>query len=186
MTSPRVVPHHIARVMNGNGRWAFNRFLPRIAGHQQGVDSVRRCVKARAQRGVGLLTVFAFSSENWNRPAEVVCGLMDYGGRGDIVQAAAKPAAQGQPITEPDLSAAPVLTHVPAPDWVIRTGGELRISNFLLWKSTRSKFYFSDKLWPEFDEDARDAAIEAFHQRERCFGKTSAQLQAQTPSPTAA
>ena len=160
MTSPRVVPHHIANVMDGNGRWAFNRFLPRIAGHQQGVDSVRRCVKARAQRGVGPLTVFAFSSENWNRPAEVVFGLMDF--------------------------LALVLTHVPAPDWVIRTGGELRISNFLLWKSTRSEFYFSDKLWPEFDEDARDAAIEAFHQRERCFGKTSAQLQAQTPSPTAA
>lgn len=160
MTSPQAVPHRIASVRDGDGRWAFNRFLPRIAGHQQGVDSVRRCVKARAQRGVGPLTVFAFSSENWNRPAEVVFGLMDF--------------------------LALVLTHVPAPDWVIRMGGELLISNFLLWKSARSEFYFSDKLWPEFDEDARDAAIEAFHQRKRCFGKTSAQLQAQTLSPTAA
>ena len=159
MTSPRLVPHHIANVMDGNGRGAFNRFLPRIAGHQQGVDSVCRCVRARAQRGVGLLTVFAFSSENWNRPAEVVCGLMDF--------------------------LALMLTHVPDPDWVIRAGGEMRISNFLMWKSARSEFYFSDKLWPEFDEDARDAAIEAFHQRKRCFGKTSAQFQAQTPSPTA-
>ena len=160
MTSPQAVPHRIASVRDGDGRWAFNRFLPRIAGHQQGVDSVRRCVKACAQRGVGPLTVFAFSSENWNRPAEVVFGLMDF--------------------------LALVLTHVPAPDWVIRMGGELLISNFLLWKSARSEFYFSDKLWPEFDEDARDAAIEAFHQRKRCFGKTSAQLQAQTLSPTAA
>ena len=243
MTSPHAVPHHIAIVMDGNGRWASRRFLPRIAGHKQGVDSLRRCVKACAQRGVGVVTVFAFSSENWNRPAEEVSGLMDlfalalgrevpqlkldgvrlhfvgerkdfsakvrsgleqaelttaantglilnicfnYGGRWDIVQAAAKLAAQGQPITESGLSAVMALAHVPDPDLVIRTGGELRISNFLLWQSAYSEFYFCDKLWPEFDEAALDVAIEAFNQRERRFGKTSAQLLAQTTSPTVA
>ena len=243
MTSPSVVPHHIAIVMDGNGRWASKRFLPRVAGHKQGVDALRRCVKACAQRGVGVLTVFAFSSENWNRPAEEVSGLMDlfalalgrevpalkadgvrlhfvgernglsaklranleqgelataansrlilnvcfnYGGRWDIVQAAAKLAVQGKPMTECNLSGAMALAHVPDPDLVIRTGGELRVSNFLLWQTAYSEFYFSDKLWPDFDEAALDLAIESFNQRERRFGKTSAQLLAQAPSPAAA
>lgn len=230
------VPHHIAIVMDGNGRWASKRFLPRVAGHKQGVDTLRRCVKTCAQRGVGVLTVFAFSSENWNRPVEEVSGLMDlfamaltrevpqlkadgvqlhfvgeraglspkviagieqaerattantrlilnvcfnYGGRWDIVQAAAKVAAEGKPVTELELSRAMALAHVPDPDLVIRTGGELRISNFLLWQSAYSEFYFSDKLWPEFDEAALDAAIAVFNQRERRFGKTSEQLASQ-------
>ena len=180
MTSPDTVPHHIAIVMDGNGRWASKRFLPRIVGHKQGVDSLRRCVKACAHRGVEVLTVFAFSSENWNRPAEEVSGLMDlfaialtrevpqlqvdgvrlhfvgeraglspkvaagieqaelatasnsrlilnvcfnYGGRWDIVQAAAKLAAQGRAVTEQELNGAMALAHVPDPDLVIRTGG---------------------------------------------------------------
>jgi len=238
-----MAPHHIAIVMDGNGRWASKRFLPRIVGHKQGVDSLRRCVKACAHRGVGVLTVFAFSSENWNRPAEEVSGLMDlfaialtrevpqlkadgvqlhfvgeraglstkvtagieraelatasnsrlilnvcfnYGGRWDIVQAAGKLAAQGKAVTEFELSGAMALAHVPDPDLVIRTGGEQRISNFLLWQSAYSEFYFSDKLWPEFDETALDLAIEAFNQRERRFGKTSAQLAVQTDSLTGA
>jgi undecaprenyl diphosphate synthase len=241
MTSPSVVPHHIAIVMDGNGRWASKRFLPRVVGHKQGVDALRRCVKACADRGVGVLTVFAFSSENWNRPAEEVSGLMslfamaltrevpqlkadgvqihfvgeratlsekviagieqaelstasntrlilnvcfNYGGRWDIVQAAAKLVAQGQPVTELNLNGAMALAHVPDPDLVIRTGGEQRISNFLLWQTAYSEFYFSDKLWPEFDEVALDLAIEAFSQRERRFGKTSGQLAEQAIIPT--
>lgn len=243
MTSPSVVPHHIAIVMDGNGRWASKRFLPRVAGHKRGVDSLRRCVKACADRGVGVLTVFAFSSENWNRPAEEVSGLMalfamalsrevpqlkadgvqlhfvgeraglsakvtagieqaelatasnsrlilnicfNYGGRWDIVQAAAKLVAQGKPVTELDLNGVMALAHVPDPDLVIRTGGEQRISNFLLWQSAYSEFYFSDKLWPEFDEAELDLAIKAFNQRERRFGKTSGQLAAQAAAPTGA
>lgn len=237
------VPHHIAIVMDGNGRWASKRLLPRVAGHKQGVEALRRCVKACAQRGIGVLTVFAFSSENWSRPADEVSGLMDlfamaltrevpqlkadgvqlhfvgerdglaakvranleqaerataanaglilnvcfnYGGRWDIVQAAAKLAALGQPVTELDLSRAMALAHVPDPDLVIRTGGEQRVSNFLLWQTAYSEFFFSDKLWPDFDEAALDLAIEVFKQRERRFGKTSAQLQAAAPSASRA
>lgn len=219
--------------MDGNGRWAAKRFLPRVVGHKQGVDSLRRCVVACADRGVGVLTVFAFSSENWNRPVEEVSGLMDlfalaltrevpklkadgvqvhfvgdrtnlsakvragiaqaelttaantrlvlnicfnYGGRWDIIQAAAKLASQGSPVTESNMSTAMALAHVADPDLVIRTGGEQRISNFLLWQTAYSEFYFSDKLWPEFDEVALDLAIADFKRRERRFGKTSEQL----------
>ena len=239
----RQIPHHIAIVMDGNGRWASKRFLPRLAGHKQGVDALRRCAKACAQRGVGVLTVFAFSSENWHRPVDEVAGLMDifvlalarrlpelkadgvqlhfvgdrsglsasvvagieqaelatrdnsgfvfnvcfnYGGRWDIVQAAAKLAAQGKPVTELDLSRALALAHVPDPDLVIRTGAEQRISNFLLWQSAYSEFYFSDKLWPAFDEVELDLAIKTYQQRERRFGKTSDQLVAGAASATTA
>jgi undecaprenyl diphosphate synthase len=232
-TSASIVPHHIAIVMDGNGRWASKRFLPRIAGHKQGVDSLSRCVKACLERGIGVLTVFAFSSENWNRPSEEVSGLMDllvfalakqvpslnangvqlhfvgdrqrlsekvqaglaqaelstasnqrlifnvcfnYGGRWDIVQAAQKLASRGQAITEQSLDRAMALAHVPDPDLLIRTGGELRISNFMLWQAAYSELYFSDRLWPEFDEAALDEAIAAFNARERRFGQTSAQL----------
>jgi undecaprenyl diphosphate synthase len=230
------IPHHIAIVMDGNGRWASKRFLPRIAGHKQGVDSLRRCVRTAGQRGVKVLTVFAFSSENWNRPAEEVSGLMDlfamaigreipqlkadgvrmffvgeraglspkvlagieqaerdtafnsklilnvcfnYGGRWDIVQAAAKLVTLGKAVTEQALSELMALSHVPDPDLVVRTGGEQRISNFLLWQSAYSEFYFSDKLWPEFDEAELDRAIASFNQRERRFGMTSGQIAAQ-------
>ena len=241
MKSADRVPQHIAIVMDGNGRWASKRFLPRVVGHKQGVDALRRCVVACANRGVGVLTVFAFSSENWNRPAEEVSGLMalfalaltrevpklkadgvqvhfvgdrsnlsakviagivqaelatsantrlvlnicfNYGGRWDIIQAAAKLAAQGTPVTVSNLSAAMALAHVADPDLLIRTGGEQRISNFLLWQTAYSEFYFSDKLWPEFDEAALDLAIADFKLRERRFGKTSAQLAAPlTTSP---
>ena len=226
-------PYHVAVVMDGNGRWASKRFLPRVAGHQQGVGALRRCVKACAERGVRVLTVFAFSSENWSRPADEVSGLMElfalalsrevpqlkadgvrlyfvgdraglsakvlagineaesatalnsrlilnvcfnYGGRWDIVQASAKLAASGLAVTEQALSSAMALAHVSDPDLVIRTGGEQRISNFLLWQSAYAEFYFSEKLWPEFDESELDCAIGAFKHRERRFGKTSAQL----------
>jgi len=229
------VPRHIAIVMDGNGRWATRRFLPRVAGHKQGVESLRRCVKACVDRGVGILTVFAFSSENWNRPAEEVSGLMEimvgalarevpklsrdgvrlhfvgeraglskkmvqglvdaeqataqndklilnvcfnYGGRWDIARAAAKLMEQGEALTEANLDRAMALSHVPDPDLLIRTGGEQRLSNFLLWQSAYAELYFSDKLWPEFDEAELDAGIGAFQARERRFGKTSAQVTA--------
>lgn len=227
------VPYHVAIVMDGNGRWATKRFLPRVAGHKQGVDSLSRCVEACIDRGIAVLTVFAFSSENWNRPAEEVSGLMDllvrslsgeiprlnargvrmhfvgdrqrlsekvraglnqaelttagnkqlvfnicfnYGGRWDIAQAAQKLANSGEPITEMSLDRAMALSHVPDPDLVIRTGGELRISNFLLWQAAYSELHFSKKLWPDFDEASLDEAIEVFRSRERRFGLTSAQI----------
>ncbi|MEO8390772.1 MAG: polyprenyl diphosphate synthase [Polaromonas sp.] len=232
-TASTVVPHHVAIVMDGNGRWATKRFLPRIAGHKQGVDSLSRCVRACLDRGIGVLTVFAFSSENWNRPAEEVSGLMEllayslskevpslnangvqlrfvgdrqrlsekvqaglaqaeratsanqrlifnvcfnYGGRWDIAQAASRLASRGEAITELSLDREMALAHVPDPDLLIRTGGELRISNFLLWQAAYSELHFSDKLWPEFDEAALDEAIAVFRTRERRFGKTSAQV----------
>ncbi len=237
MANTPATPHHIAIVMDGNGRWATRRFLPRVAGHKQGVEALRRCVKACADRGVGVLTVFAFSSENWNRPVEEVSGLMDlmvgalgrevprlrddgvrlhfvgergglsekmtaglvqaeaatahntrlifnvcfnYGGRWDIARAAATLAERGEPPTEANLDRAMALAHVPDPDLFIRTGGEQRLSNFLLWQSAYAELVFSDKLWPEFDEAALDEAIGAFQRRERRFGKTSAQVSTDT------
>jgi undecaprenyl diphosphate synthase len=229
------VPHHIAIVMDGNGRWATRRYLPRVAGHKKGVDALRACVRHCGERGVRVLTVFAFSSENWNRPAEEVSGLMEllavalsrevpqlhaegvrihfvgnrsvlsekvraglvqaetatasnqrltfnicfnYGGRWDIAQAAAALAARNEPITEASLDRAMALAYVPDPDLLIRTGGEQRISNFLLWQAAYSELYFSDKLWPDFDAAALDAAIADYAGRGRRFGKTSAQLTA--------
>jgi undecaprenyl diphosphate synthase len=219
--------------MDGNGRWATRRYLPRVAGHRQGVESLRRCVRACSDRGVRVLTVFAFSSENWNRPPEEVSGLMEllamalgrevpqlkhdgvrihivgdrsalsekmrlglaqaeattahntrlilnvcfnYGGRWDIAQAAARLAAQGEAITEASLDRAMALAHVPDPDLLIRTGGERRISNFLLWQAAYSELYFSDRLWPDFDEIALDEAIADYGRRERRFGLTSGQI----------
>jgi undecaprenyl diphosphate synthase len=232
MTTQRI-PHHVAIVMDGNGRWATRRFMPRVAGHKKGMDALRACVRHCAERGVKVLTVFAFSSENWKRPAEEVSALMEllasalarevpklraegvrlhfvgdrsalsekvragllqaesatasnsrlllnicfnYGGRWDIVQASAKLAARGEPVTEESLARAMALAHVPDPDLVIRTGGEQRISNFLLWQSAYSELYFTDKLWPEFDAAALDAALADYASRERRFGKTSEQV----------
>lgn len=233
MTFSSAVPRHVAVVMDGNGRWAKKRFLPRLAGHKQGLESLRRCVRHCIERGVRVLTVFAFSSENWNRPAEEVSGLMNllagalarevpslhqegvqlhfvgersslsdkvvagflqaealtasndrlvlnvcfnYGGRWDIAQAAAGLAAQGIAITEISLGAALAMAHVPDPDLLIRTGGEYRISNFLLWQVAYSELYFSPALWPDFDAAELDAAITEYARRERRFGQTSEQI----------
>jgi undecaprenyl diphosphate synthase len=219
--------------MDGNGRWASKRFLPRIAGHKQGLEALRRIVSACADRGVDVLTVFAFSSENWKRPAEEVSGLMsllayaltkevpllqkegvrlrivgatqqlservrdslaqaenstaqnsrlllnicfNYGGRWDVVQAAQKLAQAGEMITEESLSDKLSTSHCADPDLLIRTGGEMRISNFLLWQAAYSELFFSDVLWPDFDVAALDAAFEAYASRERRFGMTSGQL----------
>ena len=231
--SEALVPHHVAIVMDGNGRWAKKRFMNRLVGHRQGLEALRLCISQCMKRGIGVLTVFAFSSENWSRPQEEVSGLMElmgnaltrevprlhdagvrihlvgerkalsarlregleqaerltrdnerlilnvcfnYGGRWDIVQAAARLHEQGLPFTEDNLSSAMAMSHVPDPDLIIRTGGEYRISNFLLWQSAYSELYFSDILWPDFDAAALDAAIEDYAQRERRFGKTSAQV----------
>lgn len=238
MTAPGGMPQHIAIVMDGNGRWATKRFLPRLAGHRQGMESLRRCIRACLDRGVQALTVFAFSSENWNRPAEEVSGLMDllatalarevpqmlkdgvrvhfvgeraglsdkvcqglaaaeaatagnrrlvlnvcfnYGGRWDMAQAAAGLAARGVTITEASLHGAMALSHVPDPDLIIRTGGELRLSNFLLWQAAYAELCFSDRLWPDFDEAELDRAIADYQRRERRYGQTSEQRLAATP-----
>ena len=227
-------PHHIAIVMDGNGRWATSRYLPRIAGHHQGVKSLRRCVKACADRNVKVLTVFAFSSENWSRPKDEVSGLMEllvlaltrevpdlladgvrlcfvgdrsglsdkvraglaqgeqltaantrlmlnvcfnYGGRWDIAQAASQLAGRGEAITEASLDRAMALAHVPDPDLLIRTGGEHRISNFLLWQLAYTELWFTERLWPDFDEQTLADALADYARRERRFGKTSAQIQ---------
>mgnify|MGYP003485008522 FL=1 len=227
------VPRHIAIVMDGNVRRATKRSKPRSAGHTTRADAARRRVRLCIERGVAVLTVFAFSSENWNRPQEEVSGLMDlmalaltrevpelaregvrlhfvgeraglsekvqtgfaqaeqmtahntqlvlnicfnYGGRWDMAQAAAKVAAAGQPLTEENLSAAMALAHVSEPDLLIRTGGEMRISNFLLWQAAYSELLFSDRLWPDFDAADLDAAIAQYAQRERRFGQISAQI----------
>ena len=227
------LPHHVAIVMDGNGRWATRRYLPRVAGHKKGMDALRACVRHCGDRGIEVLTVFAFSSENWNRPADEVSGLMEllglalarevpqlkaegvrvnfigdrsglsekvqaglaqaeastaantrlvfnicfnYGGRWDIAHAAARLAAAGEPITEASLAGALSLAHVPDPDLIIRTGGEHRLSNFLLWQAAYAELYFTDKLWPDFGAEELDAALADYAGRERRFGKTSEQV----------
>jgi undecaprenyl diphosphate synthase len=233
----RPVPRHIAIIMDGNGRWAKKRFLPRVAGHVKGVETVREIVRACIDEGVEYLTLFAFSSENWRRPVEEVSRLMqlfvsalenevvklnrngvclkvvgdlsrfdarlqeliraaeattaknnrltlsiaaNYGGRWDIIHAmnqlaAAQPEKTGN-WTEADLEPYLALTFAPEPDLFIRTGGEERISNFLLWQLAYTEFYFTETLWPEFDADALKAAIISYQKRERRFGRTSEQL----------
>jgi undecaprenyl diphosphate synthase len=235
-TDAAVLPRHVAIVMDGNGRWAKRRFLPRVAGHKQGVDALRKTVQHCMDRGVAVLTVFAFSSENWSRPTDEVNALMEllalalsrevplmnehgvrlffpgqkqglsdritqaltaaevatqtnqrmvlnvcfnYGGRWDIVDAAQRLADRGEPITQESMSAATALAHVGDPDLLIRTGGEQRISNFLLWQCAYSELFFSDVLWPDFGPAALDEALLDFSQRERRFGLTSEQVRTQ-------
>ena len=238
----RQIPRHIAVIMDGNGRWAKQRYLPRIAGHKRGVESVRNAVRACAERGVEYLTLFAFSSENWRRPQDEVKFLMqlfmrvlkvevaklhandirlriigdlsrfdaklqrlvqdaealteknqkltltiaaNYGGRWDILQAMnqlarAQPERAGN-YAEADLAPYLSLSEAPEPDLFIRTGGEKRVSNFLLWQLAYTEFYFTDLLWPEFDAAALDTAIDSFQQRERRYGRTSEQLHLDGP-----
>lgn len=234
------LPHHVAIIMDGNGRWAKRRLLPRTAGHQAGVTAVRKTVERCARLGVEVLTLFAFSSENWRRPAEEVNVLMrlfdralaqeasrlhengirlriigersafstrlqhriaeverltvnnrnmtlliaaNYGGRWDITQAArqlAKDVELGKldssRIDETLLASRLSFADLSEPDLFIRTGGELRISNFLLWQLAYTELYFSDVLWPDFDEAELDKALAEYARRERRFGHTSEQL----------
>ena len=238
------IPKHIAIIMDGNGRWATKRFLPRVAGHVKGVEAVRGMVEACAKRGVSYLTLFAFSSENWRRPAEEVSLLMrlfvtalekevakmhannirlkvvgdltrfdahlqkmiiaaeektannqgltvticaNYGGRWDIIQAMNRlqkdrlvPGQAEREVTEEQLAAYLSMAYAPEPDLFIRTGGETRISNFLLWQLAYSEFYFTDTFWPDFDAAALDTSIQSYQNRERRFGRTSAQVTEQT------
>ena len=240
MTAPTAIPGHIAIVMDGNGRWAKKRNRPRSMGHQAGQKALRSTIENCVRLGVGTLTVFAFSSENWNRPASEISRLMDiflraldkevgelnenniclrfigdktafkptlqakmlkaealtknntglvaniavnYGGRWDITQAATKMAravADGSlpadKIDETQFAQFLALVESPDPDLFIRTGGEMRISNFLLWQSAYTEFYFTDVLWPDFDSQVLDRAIEAFQSRERRYGRTGDQV----------
>jgi len=231
------VPRHIAIIMDGNGRWAKQRFMPRVMGHQRGVEALREVVKACRSLGVEYLTVFAFSSENWRRPADEVSFLMslflkmlerevanlhqnnirlkiigdrsrfdaklqqtmreaeqltagnstltltiaaNYGGRWDMmnaVQAMLKEHPQlAQGFTEEDLSPHLSMSDAPEPDLFIRTGGEQRISNFMLWQLAYTELYFTDVLWPVFGREELEAAIASYQKRERRFGRTSEQL----------
>jgi undecaprenyl diphosphate synthase len=228
--SPAHVPRHVAVVMDGNGRWARKRYMPRFFGHKAGVDALVKAVNTFADRGVQYLTVFAFSSENWKRPTEEVSGLMslvlvavskylakmagdgvririvgdrsavsdklrqawehaekltennsritlavafNYGGRWDVVQACRDAVAQGlkpEQVDEEWLSSRMALSFAPDPDLFVRTGGEMRMSNFLLWQAAYSELFFTDCLWPDFNEAQIDAALAAFAHRDRRFG----------------
>jgi undecaprenyl diphosphate synthase len=233
-----IIPRHIAIIMDGNGRWAKKRFLPRVAGHKRAMETVRGVVKACAERGISYLTLFAFSSENWRRPKDEISVLMqlfiaaleqevgklhengirfkvignlskfepkiidfirkgealtatntnltltvaaNYGGRWDIMQATRNMLSQRTELAggfeEEDLMPHFAMSYAPEPDLFIRTGGEQRISNFLLWQLAYTELYFTDTLWPDFDAEALDLAIQSYQQRERRFGRTSEQLE---------
>ena len=233
------VPRHVAIILDGNGRWARRRHLPRFAGHKRGVEAVRRVVTACKERGVGFLTLFAFSSENWRRPPEEVALLMqlfvgaltrevrklhrnevrlkvvgdtsrfdlkiralieaaerttagnrgltltiaaNYGGRWDILQALTRltqeqPGAVAAGITEEHLAPYLSMAYAPEPDLFIRTGGEQRVSNFLLWQLAYTELFFTERLWPDFDAVALEEAFAWYRGRERRFGRTSEQVE---------
>ncbi len=233
------LPKHIAIIMDGNGRWAKKRFMPRFVGHERGLSAVKRTVRSAIELDIEALTLFAFSTENWKRPPEEVNKLMslfmvalqrevkklhennvrlriigdttafndeiqqkitdaetltqsntglalniaaNYGGRLDIVNAVKKWANSHPELSIDDLDEEAIsrnvfLEDLPLPDLLIRTGGEQRISNFLLWQMAYAEFYFTDELWPDFDKTSLKTAIESFQNRERRFGKTSEQVQ---------
>jgi undecaprenyl diphosphate synthase len=230
------VPQHVAIIMDGNGRWAKRRMLPRVAGHRKGVEALRGVIRACGERGITHLTVFAFSSENWRRPQDEVTLLMElflralenevaklhesnirfqvigdvsgfseriqalihdaealtrdntlltftvaanYGGRWDVLQAIRRMMAEGvtpDQVDEEALRRHLSLADCPEPDLFIRTGGEQRVSNFLLWQLAYTELHFTDTLWPDFDASALDHAIASYRKRERRFGRTSEQL----------
>ena len=232
---PGDLPRHVAIIMDGNGRWARGRRLPRIAGHRRGAEAVRDTVRSCAARGIEFLTLFAFSSENWRRPAREVALLMqlfqsalsneveklhrngvrlkivgdtrrfdpkirklidegerltaantgltltiaaNYGGRWDILQAFNKVKSTAGEIDEETLARHLAMGYAPEPDLFIRTGGEQRISNFLLWQLAYCELYFTETLWPDFGAAALDEAIASYCTRERRFGRTSEQVDA--------
>ena len=235
-------PSHVCIIMDGNGRWAKKRLMPRVYGHRKGVETTRDCVEFFARAGVDYLTLFAFSSENWNRPEEEVSGLMqlfmqslrryadelheqglrirfigdraqfsqklqreiestetktadnqgmtlniaaNYGGQWDILNAARQLAVRvrdgdlaAEQIDEVQFASGLSLAGVPDPDLFIRTGGEQRISNFLLWQLAYTEFYFCSCLWPDFDESEMQAALDDYSRRQRRFGQTGDQVEA--------
>lgn len=246
MNPPMAQPAHIAVVMDGNGRWAKKRHLPRVAGHKAGVNATRRIVENCARAGIGALTIFAFSSENWKRPENEVSSLMklfvttlasevkklhkqgvrvrfigdrgrfdprlqqgiaeaealtagntglqlniaaNYGGRWDILNACRQLLRQCQngeldaeAFGETHFEQALSLAGLPAPDLFIRTGGEQRISNFLLWQLAYTELYFTDVLWPDFDDAAFAAALDWYRGRQRRFGQTGEQVSGEPAS----
>ena len=235
------IPSHVAIIMDGNGRWAKQRGLPRTEGHIRGQDALRTTLRAAAKRGIKYLTVYTFSTENWSRPQEEVDALMSilvsaihaetpqliaegvrmraigdlsrlpqqaqdslaesieltkdgaqitlilalsYSSRDEIRRASQRLAAEAaagrlrpEEITEELISSYLDTAEYPDPDLVIRTGGEERISNYLLWQSAYSELYFSETYWPDFGQEALDEALAAYASRERRFGKTSEQIQ---------
>jgi undecaprenyl diphosphate synthase len=236
----RKIPQHVAIIMDGNGRWAQKRLMPRTYGHKKGVEATRRAIAFFAKAGVAHLTLFAFSSENWNRPRDEVSTLMslfisslkknteelhqagirirfigdrsafshklvsqieasetqtaknrkmtlniaaNYGGQWDIVQAVQKLAQQvengalsARAVSADTIAAELSLADSPDPDLFIRTGGEKRISNFLLWQLAYAELFFSDVLWPEFSDEVMQQALDTFASRQRRFGKTGEQI----------
>lgn len=239
---PKRIPMHVAIIMDGNGRWATARGWDRSVGHQQGVETVRRITTAASDLGVKYLTLYTFSTENWNRPPEEVAALMSliftsleeelfmrnnvrlrivgdlerlpedvrtsledltartaensgmtlvlalsYSARWEITEAARKIAARTakgelalQDITEKTITEALTTSFMPDPDLLIRTGGELRLSNYLLWQCAYSELYFCDTFWPDFNEEVFYAAVADYQSRERRFGKTSRQVEQTT------
>lgn len=242
------VPKHLAIIMDGNGRWAQKRHLPRTVGHAKGAAGVKTLVEHCAKRGVQCITLFAFSTENWQRPADEVSTLMglfvqylekemkdlaaagvrlkvigdvagfapelqqrikvaedatatnelitlcvaaNYGGRWDVVQAVknwqeVNPGRSVSELTEAELAHALSTAEMPEVDLLIRTGGEQRISNFLLWQSAYAELYFTDALWPDFDDKELDKALEWYAQRTRRFGKTAEQVVGESEKARAA
>ena len=228
MDSRKKIPEHVAVIMDGNGRWAKKRGLPRLLGHRAGITALERVVRAAGEAGIRCLSVYAFSTENWNRPKLEVLGLMklfqfyarkkvpelvqagvrirfcgrregvpedilevirwseaqsegcskmdlivcfNYGGRQEILDAIASAQRQGHQIrTEADLKAHLYLSDVPDPDLIVRTSGELRLSNFLLWESSYSELYFTDTYWPDFNGEELQKALDSFAGRERRYG----------------
>lgn len=230
---PERVPLHVAMIMDGNGRWAISRGLPRLAGHRAGTENLRRVIRASVEFGVKYLTIYAFSTENWGRPPEEVQGLMhiledvidkelaelhkegvqlrhigrlerlaptlqekvldaihvtkdntrlvlniafNYGGRDEIVHAIQRIIEDGVPaadVTDELVSRYMFTAGVPDPDLIIRTSGELRISNFLIWQAAYSEWYVTPTFWPDFDKEEYRRALEAFAQRDRRFGSVT-------------
>lgn len=227
------IPQHVAIIMDGNGRWALHRGLPRLAGHKAGTENLRRVIRATVEFGIKYLTIYAFSTENWGRPPEEVQGLMfilqdvidrelgelnkegvqlrhigrlerldpkiqqkvlsaidltkhndrlilnvafNYGGRDEIVCAIQKIIKDGIPaadVTDALVNKYLFTAGVPDPDLIIRTSGELRVSNFLIWQAAYSEWYVTPTYWPDFDKEEYRRALEAFAQRDRRFGKVS-------------
>lgn len=239
LAAPSHVPNHVAFIMDGNGRWASSRGLPRTEGHRQGLEALRKIIRHAALRGVGIVTIYSFSTENWSRPEPEVRFLMgllrrfvqrdlselhreniririigerdnldagilkllldaeeltrnntgmelvvafNYGARQELTAAVKKlceKVARGEiepgAVTEAHVSAELDTAGLPDPDLIVRTSGELRLSNFLLWQAAYTEFYFSDLMWPDFDEAALDQALECFGNRDRRYGGVTAQ-----------
>ena len=225
-SAEKALPRHIAFIMDGNGRWARRRALPRTAGHAQGARVFEEVTRACFERGIAYVTVYAFSTENWKRPKEEVdaimsllsdyldraashaeeqrctvrflgdksvlppvlrakmeaieretagreytlCVAFNYGGRAEIVSAAAHLAQEGIPVTEESLSGALSTAGIPDPDLIVRTAGEMRLSNFLLWQAAYAEFYSTKTLWPSFGRHALDRALSAYAKRHRRYG----------------